>query len=200
MQIWGEAVGSDMTMTVMLNGQQVFQGSIPSRDQYSQGDHWVLAQFDFPMDMHGVFPFSLQVTGGNIYYTQTLTNFQGTKYRAAGVSPEATWPLGRPSTDEEILQDSRILSRQQWLDKYGQKYKECLIPEIFLESSVHWRESNFRNTVDNDGRLIVRVANSPRSLDVTARQQRGLMGDWAYLVPENQSLVCELQILPPIVD
>jgi hypothetical protein len=207
MQIWGEAVGSNMTMTVVLNGQQVFQGPIPSRNQWSgrsvtqQGDDWILAQFDFPMDTHGNVSLSLQATGGDFYYTQTKTNYHGATATGdyIGVSPEATWPLGRPATDAEIMQDSSNLTSEQWMTKYGQRRRECLI-RAHISSAGNWEDANGSNTADNDGRLNVRVANSPMSLDVTARQQHGLMGDWAYLVPQDQPLICDLQIVPPIVD
>lgn len=206
MQIWGEAVGSNMTMTVVLNGQQVFQGSIISRNQWSvrssssRGDDWLLAQFNFPMDTHGSVPLSIQASGGDFYYTQTKTNYHGNEgSRYLGISPGASWPLGRPTTDEEILQDARTLTREQWMTKYGQRRRECLVMEN-LSSVNYWNDCNGTNTVDNDGRLNVRVGGSLVSLDATVRQQHGLMGDWAYLVPQDQPLICDLQIVPPIVD
>lgn len=203
MQIWGEAVGSDMTMTVMLNGQQVFRGSIPSRDQWSlrnytsQGANWILAQFDFPMETHGKVPLSLQVTGGDLYYTQTKTNYHGDKIaQYVGISPDASWPNGRPASDDEIMQDAKTLDPIQWLTKYGQRRRECLILEL-ISSAENWGESNGTNTVDDDGRSNVRIQGQAVSMDTAAREQHKLLGDWAYWVPGNQTLTCELEIIPP---
>jgi hypothetical protein len=206
MKIFGEAQGSNVVVTINLDGIQVFSGTVLSKPEFSErtvenlGTDWLLAQFDFPLTTHGTVPLSLHVSGGDIIYTQTRCNYAVPTISFVKVSPDAQWPNGRPESDSEILADAESLTREQWRAKYGQRRRECLIVASSPKEDS-WDDANGpSNSANDDGRQNVTINGVPQQLDAAMRAQRGLLGDHAYKLYDGETFNCDLVITAPVIN
>ena len=80
-QIYGKGFGpSDATITVTLDGQTIFDGSIPTLNQPVPAEEVDLGivepivSFDLPIDFQGQIPMTCQVTNGTVAFAQILVN------------------------------------------------------------------------------------------------------------------------------
>ena len=79
-QIYGQGYGPvDCTASVIFNGTQVFNGTIPTINSSDIGrlptDQTVILSFDVSMDIAGKFPVEMTLTGNDIYVEQIFSNY-----------------------------------------------------------------------------------------------------------------------------
>ena len=209
MRLYGEVAGSAVSIQIDFGGAWAFQSVLTGADSLLTRDPGALispeqeimfAEFSFPMELTGWQPMSISCSGGEMVWTRSLCNYFGSilqMSRAISVRSDAVWPQGRPADDAEILNDSEVLTREQWRSKYGSGTRRTnLTYEILQPSETVWKDCGGPNTVESDGRRNVTINGESKSVDIGLRQQ-GLSGDWAWRIRNNQTLNCEIFIVDP---
>jgi hypothetical protein len=79
-QIWGQGYGPQpCTANVTFDGNTVFSGQISTIDSSTiyrlPEDQVVLISFEFPIDLSGTFPVTINIAGTDIFISSVLANF-----------------------------------------------------------------------------------------------------------------------------
>jgi hypothetical protein len=93
-RFYGQAfsVSGSVSVVAKFNGQQIYSGPVPTIDrpepQQPGNQDIVMFEYTGPIDIHGLVPFELKVTGGIVCFGWIDANYSGVKFNLNRTDPD----------------------------------------------------------------------------------------------------------------